>query len=568
MNRFTATSRALGAMTLCLGLAGCSSMGAIVSAPLKWVGLTGDADLDPAIRAEDLLRHTRTLSSDEFEGRLPGTTGEALTVAYLEEQFRAMGVAPGNPDGSYRQAVTLLGIRSQADAGIQVRGKPQSLKLVEDVSLSSTRAEALVRIRKSPLVFVGYGVQAPEYAWDDYKGMDLRGKTLLMLVNDPPVPDPQNPDELDVHTFKGKAMTYYGRWTYKYDIAARLGAAAALVIHAPGPAGYPWEVVNGAGNREHFTLYRPNGNSDHVPVRGWIRDVKVAELMQAANLDYAALKAAAARPDFRPVTLPAEASFQVRNTVRKLESANVVGRVVGTERPDELIIYTAHWDHLGRDPGRSGDQIFNGARDNATGVAGLLELAHSFAAAPAPVTSLFLAVTAEEQGLLGAAHYVENPLYPLDQTLANINMDGLNIWGRTRDVVIVGVGQNTLEDELAVALALQGRELKPEPSPEKGFYFRSDHFEFARKGVPALFARHGLDYRDRPADYGRTMSAAYIANDYHKVSDEVGPDWDLSGAAEDIQLLEAVGRRVAAAEVRPRWKSGSEFADIRRQRHP
>lgn len=550
-------SRILALAVLSL-LTGCSTVNHLVQTPLRWVGLADSAA--PGIDQARLAKHIETLASDRFEGRQPGTPGETHSVNYLTEAFAAAGAEPGHPDGGYVQNVPLVGLTAQIDVGMQINGKPLPLTLQSDVVASTRRVEKLVRVRKSPLVFVGYGVQAPEYDWDDYKGMDMRGKTLLMLVNDPQIPDPAATDGLDAQRFKGRAMTYYGRWTYKYEIAAKLGAAAVLVIHETGPAGYPWGVVSDGMDQEHFTLDAANGNSDKVAVNGWIRDTTVRRLMSAAGLDFDQLKAAAVRDDFTPVSLPGQASFQIRNRIRKVQSANVVARIEGSQKPDELIVFTAHWDHLGRDRSLNGDQIFNGAVDNATGTAGLIELAHAFAANPTERSVLLLAVTAEEQGLLGAAHYAANPLYPLSQTVANINMDAMNVWGRTEDVVLVGKGQNTLEDDLAAAAHGQGRTVVDERTPEKGFYFRSDHFEFAKRGVPALYARSGTRFVGRDADFGARMQQQYIANDYHQVSDEVKDDWDLSGLVQDLQLLEAVARRVAAAPGTPQWKAGSEFS--------
>ncbi|MGJ8670911.1 MAG: M28 family metallopeptidase [Oceanococcus sp.] len=545
-------------------LVGCSTMNRMVQAPLSWVGLGGDKEA--AIDEKALLKHISVLASDKFEGRLPGSRGEQRTLEYLVEQFEDAGAEAGNPDGTYLQSVPLAGLTASVDVGVSVNGKPLPMLLHDDISVSSNRIEKLIRVRKSPLVFVGYGVQAPEYQWDDYKGMDMRGKTLLVLVNDPAVRMPGSAD-LDESMFKGKAMTYYGRWSYKHEIAAKLGADAVLVIHETEPAGYPWGVVAGHSGEEHFTLDAANANSDQVPVKGWIRDGKVRELLALAGKDFDRLKAAAARSDFQPIALPAAASFQVRNTVRKVNSANVVAKVIGTQHPDEYIVYTAHWDHLGRNSNFNGDQIYNGAVDNASGTAGLLELAEVFAAQPPARSVLLLAVTAEEQGLLGARHYVNNPLVPLHKTWANINMDAMNLWGRTADVVLVGKGQNSLELDLMAEAAKQSRRVVAEATPEKGFYFRSDHFEFARKGVPALYARSGKEFVGKDADFGMSKAAQYIAEDYHQVSDEIKPDWDLSGQVADLQLLEQVGRRVANSATPPSWNPKSEFARVRQQRH-
>jgi len=516
-----------------------------------------------AIDADQLLARISTLASDEFEGRAPGTVGEERTVEYLVNAFRELGLQPGNPNGTYTQEVSLIGYRAQPTASFTAAGRRIPLSFPSDfVAWTQHFDQPELSIAGSEIVFVGYGVVAPEYGWDDYKDVDVRGKTILMLVNDPAVPDPADPSRLDPNVFRGQAMTYYGRWTYKYEIASEKGAAAAIVIHETGPAGYPWEVVAGSWGGENFTIAGSTG-PNRVRVEAWITEAKARELLAAAGQDFDALKQAAVQRDFRPVTLNATADFRIRTTTREVQSRNVIAKLEGSdpERRNEYVIYTAHWDHLGKDESREGDQIFNGALDNASGTAGLLEIAEAFTRLPEPParTVLFLAVTAEEQGLLGAKHYAENPLYPLERTLANINMDVLNQWGRTRDVVVIGYGNTTLEDILAEEAAVQGRVLAPDPEPEKGFYYRSDHFEFAKQGVPALYTDNGVEYIGKPAGYGDQKRAEYTANDYHKPSDEVKPDWDLSGAVEDLQLLFAVGYRVATDEAWPEWKPGTEF---------
>jgi len=520
---------------------------------------SGHREAAQSMTAEGLLAHTRTLASDEFEGRAPGTPGEEKTVQYLATQFRNLGLEPGNPDGSYFQPVPLVGITSRVTGHIDVRGRRIALHPLEDFVGVSRPQQPVNSVNDSGVVFVGYGVVAPEYNWDDYKGADVKGKTLLMLVNDPPAADQT--------LFKGKAMTYYGRWTYKYEIASAKGAAAAIIVHETGPAGYPFEVVTGSWGRENFDLARPDRNLGRVPVESWVSLEKARELMSASGLDFDALKQAAATRDFKPVALPAKATFRARNEIRPVQSRNVVAKLTGSDPvlARQCVVYTAHWDHLGRDATRQGDQVFNGALDNASGTAGLLELAKAFAKIePRPKrTIFFLSVTAEEKGLLGAKFYAENPLYPLNQTVANINMDGVNQWGRTKDVVVVGMGQNTLEDILASVAAEYNRTLTPDPEPEKGFYYRSDHFEFAKLGVPALYIDAGDQYINRPAGYGESKRNEYTTRDYHKVSDEVKPDWDLSGAVEDLRLLFEVGFRVADGETVPAWKSGSEFKAAR-----
>jgi Zn-dependent M28 family amino/carboxypeptidase len=524
---------------------------------------------ETSITGEDLLAHINVLSSDRYEGRAPGTEGERLTVNYLTYQFRKLGLAPGNPDGSYVQNAPLVGITSTRSAELTVNGKRMRMKFPEDYVSVSRRFTSKVKVAGSDVVFVGYGVVAPEYGWDDYKGVDVRGKTIVMLINDPAVPESGDPSKLDDKYFNGKAMTYYGRWTYKYEIASEKGAAAAIIVHETGPAGYPYEVVSGSWGRENFDIDRADGNRDRVAVEGWISNERAHKLFELAGLNFDEMKKAAVRKDFKPVALPAKAGFTVNNTLRRVKSRNVIAKLQGTDpvRKDQYIVYTAHWDHLGRDPKKSGDQIFNGALDNASGTAALLELAQAYTKLPAPPrrSILFLAVTAEEKGLLGSKWYASNPLYPLTRTVANINMDGVNQWGRTSDMVVIGKNQSTLEDVLEDAIRKQDRTLVPDPESEKGFYYRSDHFEFAKVGVPALYAEGGTVFRGRPADYSERKRNEYTSNDYHKVSDEIKPDWDLSGAVEDLRVLLRVGLAVAEDDDYPEWKSGSEFKARRDQ---
>jgi Zn-dependent M28 family amino/carboxypeptidase len=536
----------------------------------------GKATAEPAataaqsagVSAERLMEHVRVLSSDEFAGRLPGTIGEDKTVAYLVEQFKALGLKPGNPDGTYVQKVPLVGIDGVATMQLSAGGEAIEMQRGSDFTAVTQRFVPEVKVEDSELVFVGYGVQAPEYGWDDYKvgqegAVDMKGKTIVMLINDPAVPDPQDPSKLDESMFRGKAMTYYGRWTYKYEIAAKVGASAALIVHETGPAGYPWAVVENSWTGEQFALAAADKNMGSVPVQAWISNDKAMELFAKVGQDFEALKQAAVRKDFKPVPLKAKASFAISNKVREVQSQNVVAALPGTDKPDEWIVYSAHWDHLGTNPELEGDQIYNGALDNATGVAGVLEIARGLKQSPPKRSTLFMLVTAEEQGLLGAKHYAANPLYPLDKTLAMINLDVLNPWGPTRDIQIIGYGQNTLEDVLAKVLAERGRVVAPDEEPEKGFYYRSDQFEFAKVGVPALYADAGGDMIGHEPGYGLKKRLEYNANDYHKPSDEIKPDWDLSGAAQDMDVLAEVGLRVSNGDTWPQWKDGSEFKAVR-----
>ncbi len=519
------------------------------------------------LSGERVLDHIKVLASDAFEGRGPGTPGEQKTVAYLVDQFRAAGLKPGNPDGTYLQDVPLVGFQATKTAGSirfgDAHGKEIPLRSSAEWVGVSRRFRAETKVEGSDVVFVGHGVVAPDYGWDDYKGVDVRGKTVVMLINDPAVPDPADPSMLDPAKFGGKAMTYYGRWTYKYEIASEKGAAACLIVHEAGPAGYPWPVVVGSWGRENFDLPAPDDNAARVGVEAWIALDTAKAICSAAGRDFGALQAAARRPDFRPIALGAKADFAISNAVREIDSKNVVARLEGSDPAlrGEHVVYTAHWDHLGRDPALPGDQIFNGAADNASGTAALLEIAHAHGELPkAPRRSiLFLAVTAEEKGLLGAKYYAEHPLYPLSTTLADINMDVINLWGRTRDIVSVGLGNTTLDDTLAAVAATQGRTIGGDPEPEKGSFYRSDHFEFAKQGVPALNAKAGIDYVGKPEGYGRARRDEYTQKDYHKPSDEVKPDWDLAGAVEDMRLLMSVGHDVAQGTGQPEWKPGSEF---------
>ena len=517
-----------------------------------------------------LLERIKVLSSDEYEGRAPASKGEALATGFVESQFKQVGLKPGNPDGTYFQNVPMAGIKADPSAELvfadEAGGKRQTLKYGDDFVAWTKRLGPAIDAN-ADLVFVGYGVVAPEYQWDDFKGVNVKGKIIVVLINDPPVPDPHDPSKLDANTFKGKAMTYYGRWTYKFEEAASKGALGCLIVHQTGPAGYPWGVVHNSNTGELFSLITADKGASRCAFEGWITYEKAKALFALAARDFDAMEKAAASRDFHPVDLRVKASLSLRNTIRTINSKNVVGRVEGSDPVlrNEYVVYTAHWDHLGIGPEVNGDRIYHGAVDNASGVAGLISLADAFAhLEPPPRRSiLFLSVTAEEKGLLGSQYYAEHPLYPLSRTVAELNMDGLNVLGRTRDIEIIGMGQSTLEDLVASVAADEGRVVEPDSEPEKGYYYRSDHFNFARHGVPALDLDSGVEYVGKPAGWGLEMRDKYTSEDYHKPSDKIKPYWDLSGAVQDVRLLGEVGYRVAAAPGVPEWKAGSEFKSKR-----
>ena len=543
------------------GAAGCARDVVVGDAPVTMEAM------QPAlasVTAADLLHRTSDLAHDSMEGRLPDTRGEERTVRYLEESFRALGLEPGNPDGTYTQTVPLVGLTPQVTGALEIGGRRIPLEGVTDFIAQTRRVTPEVRVQDSELVFVGYGVFAPEYGWDDYKDVDVAGKTLVMLVNDPAITVPGDA-VLDDAMFRGRAMTYYGRWTSKYEIAAEKGAAAAIVVHETGPAGYPFQVLSSGFELEAFDIRSPDDNMGRVAVQAWMPEPAIRRFLDLMGFSFDELKEQALSQDFCPVELAATASFAIRQRIREVESRNVIARLEGGERPDEYVVYTAHWDHLGRDSSRTGDQIYNGAVDNASGTAMMLEIAEAFTELPSPPdrSILFLAVTAEEQGLLGAKYYAESPLYPLERTLANVNIDGVNQWGRTEDITVVGLGNSTLDDVLTEAADTQGRRIGPDAEPEKGFFYRSDQFEFAKQGVPALYTDPGTAYICKKPGYGRMKRDEYTNRDYHAVSDEIKADWDLSGAVEDAQLLFQVGYRVAQRAAYPEWKPGTEFKALR-----
>jgi Zn-dependent M28 family amino/carboxypeptidase len=522
----------------------------------------------PQFDVPRMLEHIKVLSSDQFEGRAPGSAGEELTVKYLEDEFKKLGLQPGNTDGTYVQNLPLVGITGVNTRPLVVAGRGQktAVRWRDDVVAWTRRVTDTVSLNSSELVFAGYGVTAPEFQWDDFKDVDIKGKTIVVLVNDPQIPDTSDPNKLDESLFRGTAMTYYGRWTYKFEEGARRGAAGILIVHETGPAGYPFSVVQG-NLGERFDLVTPDKNMGRAAIEGWLSLDATKKLFAQAGQDFDQLRKQALTREFRPMPLNLTASIGLRNTMRTIQSKNVLAKLEGSDAQlrDEYVVYTAHWDHLGKGEAVEGDDIYNGALDNASGVAQLLEIARGFTTVqPRPKRSiLFLMVGAEEQGLLGSQYYAEHPIYPLAKTLAAINIDGVNQWGRTKDITVIGIGASDLDDYLREAATEQGRTLRPDPESEKGFYYRSDHFNFAKQGVPALYGDTGIDFVGKPAEYSQQKRDEYTNRDYHAPSDEIKPDWDLTGAADDAQLLFMVGYRVANAATFPEWKPGNEFKATR-----
>ena len=509
-----------------------------------------------AISAAEYERHIVTLASDEFEGRKPGTAGERKTVDYLVAEFKKLGLQPGNR-GAWTQEVPIVEITAGSDAELKLGDA--ALAYGKDMVIWTKRVAPEVTLADSPLVFVGHGVVAPEAGWNDYAGVDMRGKTAVILINDPGFATG------DEKLFRGRAMTYYGRWTYKFEEAARQGAAAAIIIHDDEPAAYPWDTVQNSWMGPQLDTASPDGNAGRIAIEGWVTRAAGDALLQTNGLSYADLVKAASRPGFKPIELRQRASGSLRNAIRRASSSNVLAMIPGSKRPDEVVVYMAHWDHLGRSLGRSGDNIFNGALDNASGTAGLLAIAKAFAESPRrPERSVvFLGLTLEESGLLGSAYYASNPVFPLRKTVAALNMDAMSWGGPTRDVSVIGFGASQLEEYLAVAAKTQDRVLRVEPTPEKGFFYRSDHFNFAKVGVPALYFKMGVEDREKGVEWARAKQAEYTLRDYHKPSDEWRPGTDLRGSLEDLALLHAVGARLAREKRFPNWYPSSEFRSAR-----
>jgi Zn-dependent M28 family amino/carboxypeptidase len=544
-----------GLVVGCVAAIGCENN----AASDQIAGATPEAGL-AAITAEGLAAGIEVLAHDSLEGRAPGTAGEDKTIRFLTNEFQQLGLVPGNGE-SWTQDVPLLSITASADMVMEISGDEESETLAYKADFVATTEQVVeaIALEDSELVFVGYGIVAPEYGWNDYEGLDATGKTVVILVNDPGYTT-EDPD-----LFTGRAMTYYGRWTYKYEEAARQGAAGALIVHRTGPAGYPWAVVENGWSGPQFGL-ADAGDAPRVDVGGWITEERARELFSRAGLDFDEMDRAAQSADFQPVALAGlRVSVSIQNTIERSSSRNFLALLPGAERPEEVIVYTAHYDHFGVDESAEGDdKIYNGARDNASGTAALLEVARGFVASGVPNRSvLFLAVTAEEQGLLGARFYAADPVVPLASTVANLNMDGLITWGATHDITVVGLGNSELDDYAERAAAEQNRIAVPDPDAEKGFFYRSDHFEFAKKGVPAFYTHPGNDMVDGGVERGRAESARYISERYHKPTDEIDETWDLAGAVQEIELFFAMGYRLANEDSWPNWREGNEFRAAR-----
>jgi Zn-dependent M28 family amino/carboxypeptidase len=509
--------------------------------------------------------HIARLASDEFAGRKPGTEGEKLTLDYLESEFAKLGLKPGN-GGSFRQEVPMVEITAASDAMLKFTTGDITTDLAfrEDMVIWTKRVKPAESLVESPLVFVGHGVVAPEYGWNDYAGLDMKGKTAVILINDPGFATH------DESLFRGRAMTYYGRWTYKFEEAARQGAAGALIIHQSEPASYGWDTVRNSWSTPQLDHASADGNAGRVAIEGWITEPQARALFAGNGTTLEDAVARANKRGFKPEPLKTLASASLRNGIRRTTSSNLVALLPGAKRPDEYLVYMAHWDHLGRLPGCSGDCIMNGAVDNATGTAGLLAIAGAFArSARKPERSIvFLAVTLEESGLLGSAYYVDNPIFPLAQTVAAFNMDAIHFGGPVRDVTVVNFGASELENYLADAARAQGRVLRQEPTPEKGTFFRSDHFNFAKRGVPALYIKNGIDDREHGAAWRQMYLEEFTAQKYHKVGDEYSPDADLRAGVQDLELLYAVGAKLAADKSWPNWNADSEFRAARDRTRP
>ncbi|MBA3676765.1 MAG: M28 family peptidase [Sphingosinicella sp.] len=541
--------RSISAALIGLGLAACTT-----------IGEPPEIDNGPSLSLDTLKGVTQQLSSDEYEGRAPTTAGEEKAVKLIADRFRDAGLKPGN-DGSWYQNVPLVET-SATPTPLRITGGSVPLEFAyrTDMVANSYQVQPRIELTDSEIVFVGYGINAPERGWNDYAGLDVKGKTVIILVNDPDYEAPGLQG-----TFNGRAMTYYGRWTYKYEEAARQGAAAALIVHDTVPASYGWNVVQSSWTGPQYNMDAANNHMDQSKIIGWLTGDAAQKLFAASGQDLATLSAAAKRPGFNAVPFSTKASVSLTNQIKRQASRNVIGLLPGKKRPDEYVIYTAHWDHLGIcDADATGDNICNGAIDNASGTAGLITLAEAHVKAGAPDRSIiFLAVTAEESGLLGSKYYGENPVFPHRRTVGGINMDSLSMAGLARDFVAVGGGKSELDEYLGRALGAHQMALKPEPSPQAGYYYRSDHFSLAKFGVPMIYAKLGEDLVNGGSAAGAAWATDYRANRYHQPSDEYNPNWDWSGGLRELDIFYRIGRELAQTDAWPNWREGDEFRGIR-----
>lgn len=540
----------------------CLAVGVLLASVLGFYSCAKESEvkrLQPAldsITAEDLAKDTQILASDEFEGRGLASEGELKTVNFLRDEFQKIGLKPGNGD-SYFQEIPMVVMTADPSARLDVRGAKKTISFAykEDFVAETQRVAEEVALLDSEMIFAGYGIVAPEYNWNDYEGLDVRGKTVIVLVNDPGYAT-QDPE-----LFTGRAMTYYGRWTYKYEEAARQGAAGCLIVHETEPAAYPWSVVQNGWTGPQFNLVSEDNNMSRCAADGWLRLEAARKILESAGLDFDTVKAAAAKRGFKAIPLGLRASLTLKNSVKNVTSRNVIALLPGSERPDEYVIYMAHWDHFGLNPALQGDQIFNGALDNATGTAALIELGEGFQKLKRPPlrSIVFLSVTGEEQGLIGSEYYATHPIFPAAKTVGVINMDALNIYGPMKDITVVGYGLSELDGYIEAAAKEVGRTVSPDPTPEKGSYFRSDHFPFAKEGIPAVYPSGGSDSVEHGREWTMARRDKYTAENYHKPSDEFDPSWDLSGAIDDLRLLFKVGYRLAMESTFPNWKEGTPY---------
>jgi Zn-dependent M28 family amino/carboxypeptidase len=514
----------------------------------------------PPISVETLKTVTQTLSSDAYEGRAPATPAENKTAAYIVERFEQAGLKPGN-NGKWFQNVPLVEITASNVTPLTITGgkAPVAAEYRKDLVIATYRVTPNVAIKDSDMVFVGYGIDAPERGWNDYAGVDVKGKTVVILINDPD----WRTMTLD-GPFGGRAMTYYGRWTYKFEEAARHGAAAAIIVHDTEPAAYGWGVVQSSWTGPQLEQDTPGDHMDQSQAIGWIQKPVAEAVFASVGKNFAELAKAASIKGFKAVPLGVKASVSFSNTIRRQASKNVVGILPGTAKPDEVVLYSGHWDHLGRCDAVNGDDICNGAVDNATGIAGLVSLAEaSVKAGPARRSQVFLAVTAEESGLLGSKFYAENPVYPLNKTVGGVNMDGLNVIGKAKDFVLVGAGKSELEDLVKPLVAAEGRVITLEANPERGSYYRSDHFSFAELGVPMLYGESGEDLVVGGTAAGKAATEDYVVNRYHKPQDEYDATWKWDGAVSDLNVYYALGHGLAESDTWPNWYPSAEFRKVR-----